>query len=202
MYLIIDTETNGLPDCKDIPYGFYPDYKLLDRYNKARIIQISYMLCNENIEEKELHDFVIKRENFTIDNSEFHGITNEISDNGYDYDVAINNFIETLGKCEYIIAHNINFDVNVIKSELYRRNKLDLIEIIDSKKLICTVKKFKYLVKAKNKINKIKNPSLKELYQFCFNNENDNAHNSKYDVINLHKCIYYISKNYKSFYLK
>ena len=68
MYLIIDTETNGLPDCKDIPYGFYPDYKLLDRYNKARIIQISYMLCNENIEEKELHDFVIKRENFTIDN--------------------------------------------------------------------------------------------------------------------------------------
>ena len=44
-------------------------------------------------------------------------------------------------------------------------------------------------MKAKNKYNRIKDPSLKELYKFAFNKELENAHNSKYDVINLHAAI-------------
>lgn len=190
MYLILDTETNGLPDSSGLSYGVYPDYKDLDKYNNARVIQLSYMICDNNLEEKELVDHIIYAENFEINNSEFHNITNEISKaDGNSFDVVINLFYNKLKNCEKIVAHNINFDIGVIKSELYRRKLYHIIIELEKKELICTVKKFKYVVKAKNKYNKIKDPSLKELYNFAFNRELENAHNSKYDVINLHAAV-------------
>ena len=52
------------------------------------------------------------------------------------------------------------------------------------------IKGYHYLSKwSKNKFNKIKDPSLKELYYHAFNMEIENAHNSKYDVINLQEAI-------------
>ena len=189
MYLFIDTETNGLPNMKNIRYGDYPLYTNIEKYNTARVIQISFMLCDENLKELEMYDYIIKRENFEINNFEFHGITNDISDNGVNFYEAINIFMKTLEKCKYIVAHNTNFDLNVIKSEFYRRNMIEHIKILTNSQDICTVKKFKYIVKAKNKYNKIKDPSLKELYYYAFNKELENAHNSKYDVINLQKAV-------------
>ena len=97
-------------------------------------------------------------------------------------------FYKELKNCSHIIAHNIGFDINVIKSELFRRNLYHIIIELDKKILICSMKKFKNTIKAKFKhnTNKIKDPSLKELYKFAFNKEIENAHNSKFDVINLH----------------
>ena len=81
MALFIDTETNGLPDTKglNLKWGTYPYYKSTNRYNDARIIQFSFMLTDEKFNELELNDFIIKKEDFDINNSNFHGITNEIS---------------------------------------------------------------------------------------------------------------------------
>jgi hypothetical protein len=44
----------------------------------------------------------------------------------------------------------------------------------------------KSIVKATNKYG-IKYPSLAELYKFACKKDIENAHNSKYDVINLHE---------------
>ena len=60
MYLVIDTETNGLPDMRNMKYGDYPLYTDLEKYNTARIIQISFMLCDEKFNEIEMHDYIIK----------------------------------------------------------------------------------------------------------------------------------------------
>jgi DNA polymerase-3 subunit alpha len=195
MYLFIDTETNGLPNMTNIRYGDYPLYTNINKYDTARVIQLSFMLCDKNLNEIEMHDYIIKRENYEINNYEFHNITNEISDKGYDFNYVINILMKTLEKCQYIIAHNINFDINVIRSEFYRRNNIDYIKEINKYKQICTVKQFKYIVNAKNKYDKIKDPSLKELFHFAFNKELECAHNSKYDVINLHKAVKYFYDN-------
>ena len=195
MYLFVDTETNGLPDMTNMKYGEYPLYTTIKKYDNARVIQISFMLCDENLNELEMHDYIIKRENYEINNYIFHNITNEISDNGCDFNLIIKKFIEILDKCQYIVAHNINFDINVIKSELYRRNMVSYLKNINKLNQICTVKKFKNIFNIKNKYNRIKDPSLKELYYHAFSRELENAHNSKYDVINLHKAVKYFFDN-------
>jgi len=203
MYLIIDTETNGLPNSEGLKYCEYPDYNNLEKYNSARIVQFTFMLCDNNLNNLKLHDYIIYANNFNIENSDFHGITNEISKKeGYDFDIIANIFYKELEKCEYIIAHNIGFDINVIKSELYRRELYHIIIELDKKELICSMKTFKYVVKAKNKYNKIKDPNLKELYYYAFGINMENAHNSKYDVINLHNAIKKITNGELNKYLK
>ena len=188
MYMIIDTETNGLPITKK--YCEYPSYNDLEKYDSARIVQFTFMLCDNNLTELNLHDYIIYAESFNINNSEFHNITDEISRNdGYNFNTIADIFYKELKKCNYLIAHNIGFDINVIKSELYRRKLYHIIIELDNKIEICTMKTFKYVVKAKNKFNKIKDPSLKELYEYALKSEMENAHNSKYDVINLHKAV-------------
>lgn len=190
MALFIDTETNGLPDMKDMRWGKYPDFYDLTKYNTARIVQLSFIVTDKQYNNLDLQDYIIKREGFDINNGEFHSITNEISDrDGVDFNEAFLAFYESLKKTDHIIAHNIEFDISVIKSELHRRNLFHIIEEIDKKKLLCTMRHTKNIIKIINKFGKYKYPSLKELYRFCFNKEIENAHNSKYDVINLYDAI-------------
>ena len=190
MALIIDIETIGLPNCGSLPFGENPPYNQLNNYESARMVQISMMLCNENLEQVEMLDFIIKTDQFNIGNSHFHGITNVISsERGISFsDVALI-LSNKLKQVSHIIAHNANFDISIIKSELHRLSLNSIIEEINSKKVLCTMNLTKSIVKATNKYNKIKYPSLSELYKFVFNKNIENAHNSNYDVINLHSSI-------------
>jgi len=197
MSLIIDVETTGLPIRNGLPYGVNPPYEKLNLYDNARIVQISMMLCNENFEQIELKDFIIKADNFSINNSSFHGITNEISES---YGVVFSEVIDViklyLPKISRVVAHNLNFDISILYSELYRLNMHSIIYDLKSKEMICTMKSTKNIVKATNNYG-IKDPSLKELYYFVFNKDIENAHNSKYDVINLHLSIKKLYDNNK-----
>lgn len=190
MALFIDTETTGLPDLKNMNWGKYPLFYDLTKYNSSRIVQLSFIVTDKSFNKIDLQDYIIKREGFSINNSEFHSITDEISDkDGIDFNDAFYAFYESLKKTTHIVAHNIEFDVSVIKSELYRRGLYHIIEEIDKKKLLCTMRHTRNIIKIVNKFGKNKYPSLKELYRYCFDKEIENAHNSKYDVINLYDSI-------------
>ena len=78
MALIIDIETTGLPNRKELKFGEYPLYSDNTKYDNCRIVQISYMLCDNKLEKIEMNDYIIKV-NFNIPNINFHGITNKIS---------------------------------------------------------------------------------------------------------------------------
>ena len=201
MALFIDTETNGLPDMKDMVWGNYPDFHNSNKYDSARIVQLSFIVTDKQYNNLDLQDYIIKREGFDINNSEFHAITNEVSDkDGVDFEEAFLAFYESLKKTDHIIAHNIAFDISVIKSELYRRKLFHIIEEIDKKKLLCTMRHTKNIIKIINKFGKYKYPSLKELYRYCFDKEIENAHNSKYDVINLYDSIKRLYDNKTLYY--
>ena len=189
MALIIDVETTGLPIRTGLKYGEFPPYEKLNLYDSSRVVQITLMLCNENLEQIELKDFIIKADNFSINNSSFHGITNEISQSeGVPFSVIVDVIKLYIPKVSHIMAHNLNFDLSIINSELYRINEISLISELKSKELVCTMKDTKSIVKATNNYG-LKDPSLKELYHHVFNKDMENAHNSKYDVINLHLSI-------------
>jgi len=197
MALIIDTETSGLPDTRNLRWGVYPDYKDLEKYDGARIVQFSILITDTKFKYEDVKDYIIKREGFEITNENFHGISNEISDTvGVDFNtVAVDIFYELLKKTTHIVAHNVGFDVGVIKSELHRRNLQYIIDELDKKTLLCTMKHMKPILKIINQYGNYKNPSLNEIYKYNFKTDVENAHNSLYDVYNLHKVVEHMYKN-------
>jgi DNA polymerase III epsilon subunit-like protein len=189
MALFLDIETNGFPDNKGLAYGEYPMYNILDKYNNARIVQISAMLCNDKFEQITLIDLIIKTNGFTITNSNIHHITNEISEkSGITIHNAITDLYELIKQSSHIFAHNSNFDMNVLKSELYRAGLTNVIDEINKKSIVCTMKHTKNIVKICNSYG-IKDPKLSELYTCVTRKPMIQQHNAKYDVIHLHEAI-------------
>lgn len=180
MALIIDVETTGLPTKHNA--------------NNIRIVQITMMLCNENYEKIKLDDFIIRATDFQIPSfsTSIHGITDEISrKRGVSFSSVSKIIQDYLNQSSCIIAHNINFDVSMLIYELERLGKssLSIIEEINKKKQLCSMKYTKELVNLRDARGSMKSPKLAELYLFVFGKEINNAHNSMYDVLNLHAIV-------------
>jgi len=176
-YIVLDTETTGLP--KKGKLGELPHYSELSKYNEARMIQVCWAVyCNGKLER--LNDYYIKPNNFKIENSHIHGITDEIC---YKQGININQVLLELSKdiqnVEYIIGHNIAFDKHIVYSELYRSKFNDIINLINNKKFICTMQKSISL-----KVDgTLKATKLSKVYKFLFGKEFENQHNAKFDVL-------------------
>lgn len=182
MNLIFDTETSGLFTSKR--KFEYPSHELLENYDTCRIVSICwYVTQNDKIIEQSY--YVIKPDNFKIgqESIDIHGITQEYAENnGVDIRFVLANFHEALKKCSNIVAHNIKFDIHTIKSELFRYGIHPTIELIDSKKHICT------MAKGKEYMNSKKNPKLSELYKFIYKEDLVDAHNAIADTHHCYKC--------------
>jgi DNA polymerase III epsilon subunit-like protein len=131
-------------------------------------------------------DYVIKAEGWTIPNAEFHGISMERSQQeGQEILKVVEEIKTDFLNADVVLAHNAAFDKSVIQSEL-SRNKHELLSTMNWDKFVCTMKLTRGIVKAKNKLGKVKNPTLNELYEHTFWTTMDHAHNSLYDTRNLH----------------
>jgi DNA polymerase III epsilon subunit-like protein len=189
MALFIDTETSGLIRRGRLPFGQNPPYTQLSKYNSARIVQFSFLLCNENFEIIEERDFIIKADGFHIGNSHIHGITNEISaSRGVSFSYVATVLRYYVQQVSHIIAHNANFDISVLLSELHRLHLKSTIAVIQKKKVLCTMKHFMYKIGMVNSYG-IKYPGLADLYRHVMGRPLINPHNSKYDVANLYAVI-------------
>ena len=186
MALVIDTETTGFPDTPS--YGKYFSYEDNSKYNSSRMVQISFMLCNEKLEQVEIKDYIVKVD-CDIKNSNIHGITNEISTTkGVEFLEITVELLDMLKKVSHVIGHNLDFDINIILNELHRIDCFSVIEELKKKTHFCTMKQTKNIVNAKNTYG-IKDPKLEELYDFAIGRKMENSHNSKYDVINTHVAL-------------
>jgi DNA polymerase-3 subunit alpha len=187
MALIFDLETIGFPQKSS---WLSPCYKDIHLYETARIVQVSMMLCDEKWNYIEHKNFIVKRENFTITNSHIHGITNEISDEkGVSFEEVAKEIMQYLVQTSHLVSHNTDFDINVLKSELYRYGLDDILSEINTKYHLCTMKETKFIVKALNINGRFKYPKLSELYEYAMKKPMENAHNAEYDVLNLHEAI-------------
>lgn len=177
MNLIFDTETCGLFN-KDAKYSD------LKEFDKSRLISICWFIIkNDNIIEQAYH--IVKPEGFTIPlkASNIHGITTEnATKNGSSILQVLKLFSESIKRCKNIIGHNINYDYNIMRSELFRFNMLEELKELENKHLICTMEKGKQFM------NISKYPKLSELYKYLYNEEISNAHNALSDVKHTYKC--------------
>ncbi|MDT3740076.1 MAG: 3'-5' exonuclease [Candidatus Kapabacteria bacterium] len=194
MYLFFDVETTGLPKYKNAPVSD------IDAW--PRIVQIAWQLYDINQKLIVEKSYIVKPEGFIIPKRaiEIHGITNEIAQNeGKDLDFVLQSFKKVLLDCEYVIAHNFEFDSGVVRTEFSRKFKKSG---ITNKKSICTMKSTTKFCKLtyNPKYGDYKWPKLSELHMKLFNFEFENSHNSLYDVRATAKCFWELKSKYGFYY--
>ena len=183
--IVLDVETNGLK-------GQY-DAKA-DAYNLhlfPRIVQFSWGLYTETGEQVKVKDYIIKPNGWGLKGSEKnHGITYERAvAEGVDIEAVLAEYKHDIENCcSKLVCHNIDFDKEVVMSELYRANmKIE----VPSMKICCTMKETAdYCKLYPMRRGQYKWPKLEELYRKLFGMEMENPHNSYYDVINCAKCYF------------
>tara|TARA_B100000963_G_scaffold202727_1_gene176527 strand:+ start:27684 stop:28328 length:645 start_codon:yes stop_codon:yes gene_type:complete len=174
--LVFDTETTGLPKKRN--------QSLFNTEDWPYIVQISwvvYDVADSSI--VSINDYVIRLpNNITIpeDSINIHGITNEMMlEKGENIKKILRMFLMDCANCNLIVAHNIQFDENIIAVETIRNYGTNVLSQINTRRY-CTmkrsIKRFKKYVK------------LEFLHKTLFNQNLRNLHNSLNDVYVCLRC--------------
>ena len=215
--LFFDTETTGLSKTRELSYA------VLDKW--PYIVQFSYLIYddqNNNNNLIKIRDHIMKLPaTFQMDqeNIQIHGITNEISQKkGIHFENIIEEVVKDFQSVDLIVAHNLEFDLNLLKIEMMRKilnyrlidsftfpmktrskNKnekmfysfLDLLKI--NKNYFCTMQESVDLcnIKKMNSMGEyLKFPKLCELHFKLFQCEAKHLHNSLNDILICMRCFY------------
>jgi DNA-directed DNA polymerase III (polc) len=174
MYLIIDTETTGLPDSYNIPISCIDSW--------PRIVQISWQSHDIIGNLIEFKNYIVKPDHYDIPFNAFkiHGITNEKAKKyGVDLNFVLHEFQKSFDKSQCLVGHNLKFDLKVIECEFIRKKK----EISLKKKKILDTKEISTsYCKLPGNGKKFKWPTLSELYQKLFEEKITGLHNAGNDV--------------------
>ena len=175
MYLILDTETNGLPQTPG--WNKYYSPKALKYYDNARVVQITAKLGDEIL------DMYIKPDGFDIENADIHGVTQDLANaKGIPFKEAGEKLNSMIQKSHMIVGHNIKFDIAVLLSEAHRHDMEDLYRRLLNKTFKDTmdIARFKFRKQMK----------LDVLYFHLFQQERieEQKHNSLYDVLDTERC--------------
>lgn len=185
MYLFFDTETTGLPK----------NWKAAidDFDNWPRLVQLAYVLYDENGIIISSGDYTIKPKGFTIPEgaAKVHGISTEKANQiGEDLKTVLQKFQNVIDQAQFLVAHNMNYDEKIMGAEFLRNN---LPNGMDSKPKICTMQGSKDFCAIEGQFG-YKLPSLAELYFKLFNSEFEGAHNALADITATAKCFWELKK--------
>ncbi len=159
-FLVLDTETTGLLP-KESMDNADPD-------TFPRVIQLAWLLFDEEGRLIEKNNcYIIQSQPIPPHSTLIHGINDTaVIQKGEQPYAVWNDFIRALENCDFLIAHNLDFDVPVIESELGR---LQIHNPFAGKRKLCTMKLGKELCRIPSEDgNGYRYPSLEELYNVCF----------------------------------
>lgn len=180
MYLIFDTETTGLPQNFSAP--------LTDFDNWPRCVQLAWQLHDHSGKLLSRGDYIIRPDGFTIPfNAEkVHGISTERAhEEGVPLGEAMDAFSSDLSKAEFIIGHNLEFDLNIMGSEYLRTGRKNPLK---DKIHVDTKDDATHYCKLPGGRGKYKWPTLGELHEKLFEIGFDEAHNAAADVNATARC--------------
>ena len=181
MFLIFDTETTGLPKRWDLP--------LSDGENWPRCVQIAWQIHDSKGELIAHKDYLIQPEGFTIPyNAEkIHGIsTKRALEQGVDLIFVLKEFNKAISQSNFIVGHNISFDINIMGAEFFRAQ----IEttLMDEKTIDTKEEGTDFCAIPGGRGGKFKWPTLTELHSKLFNQGFNEAHNASADVEATTRC--------------
>lgn len=185
MYLFFDTETTGLPKRWNAP--------VTDVDNWPRLVQLAWIVYNDQGQVMKTRDVMIRPEGFTIpfEASRVHGITTAIAlEKGCPIQDVMEEFAEQVDMAYALVGHNINFDECVVGAEFER---LRMMTSLFLKPKYCTMKSATDYCKLPAKKG-FKAPRLSELHQVLFGTDFDHAHNALADVEATARCFWELKK--------
>lgn len=200
--LVFDTETTGLPE-KDA---------IIFQHNKwPHIIQLSYILYDTQKHIFDYYNYYISIDDsiiITPESFNIHKLTREfLNTNGVSITTALTQFNLDLNTADIIVGHNISFDKKIVLVECYRNKIEQKFTYMDNNNIkikkteFCTMKNGKSFCNIV-RINKLqqqylKTPSLKELFNKCFPDEElpCNLHDAFIDILITFRCYYKLISN-------
>lgn len=181
--LFFDTETTGLPKNWSSPMS--------DLDNWPRVIQLAASSYREDGEKIDSFELLIKPNGWEVPNEKFwidNGFSNNTSiKHGIPIKEALSIFSDHHDTCDFLVAHNMSYDYNVLGAEMIRSN----ISCVKRLNKICTKEIGAEFCKIPNKFNNgFKWPSLSELHKALFNEDIEDSHKALIDVESTAKCFF------------
>ncbi len=154
-----------------------------------QLTQLSYMLVDKSHKIISKHDLIVNPEGkYSVKTPKSTFDDNYAKKHGHKIEYVLNEFFKVLLNAKLLVAHNIKFDIDVLKREYSKICNMTAVKILDNIDVYDTMTESKSIIKALNKNGSLKYPSLSEFYTFfCLKQMDPNkAHNALYDI----ECLY------------
>lgn len=190
--LFVDTETNGLPLDSTQPGTNFENW--------PRMIQLAFLIADENGQISDEKSILIQPVDFEIPAkiTELTGITQDAAAKGDLIIHALCKLQFALGGTDYLVAHNLDFDIPVIEAEYTRQG----FRFPYENKRICTMKNQSIIdycaipstPEPRYKGMKYKWPKLSVLHEKLFGHGFDGAHDALNDVRAMYRCFFRLTE--------
>lgn len=186
MYFFFDTETTGLP----------LDYRApaTDLDNWPRMVQLAWLLTDENAKELNSAECIIRPDGFKIPLgvSRIHGITTEKAlECGIPLHRALSPVSEAIEEALVLVAHNMQFDEKILGAEFLRSGYPDPLV---NKKRYCTMLSTTEFCRLPGRQSGYKWPKLQELHHVLFQEPFFGAHDALTDVRACARCFFELKR--------
>jgi DNA polymerase-3 subunit epsilon len=181
MYFFFDTETTGIPQNYKAPAS--------DLSNWPRLVQIAWLITDENANELTSAEYIVKPKGFAIPEgaAKVHGITTEFAtQNGVDLSDVLSETTKEIDNASVLFAHNMSFDEKILGAELLRSGYPNIVE---AKRRRCTMQESTDYCRLPGRYG-YKWPTLQELHSKLFNESFSGAHQALVDVRACAKCYF------------
>jgi DNA polymerase III epsilon subunit-like protein len=174
LFLVIDTETNGLP----------PDFRAAysNVSNWPRMVQLAWGLYDSRGTRVGRNVCIVKPDGFRISDVSVHGISQERANReGLPINDAVQPLLDVVSRHRpVLVAHNVSFDFNVVACELYR---LGLHHDFVRLTRLCTMESStNYCRLPSRRAGSYKWPSLVEMHKHLFGSALDSHHDAGADM--------------------
>jgi DNA polymerase III epsilon subunit-like protein len=176
--MVMDTETNGLNDTKDV-------------------LQIAWVIFNSDNEIIKKVSIYVKNRKNKPDAFEINKISDEVlEEQGILFYDVIKCFVDDLNTCDTVIGHNVLFDTKAINKNIERynipienNNGIIITDIFKEKNIVCTLKLYKkYLEPIEKNYEKPISKKLVDMFKSFFGHDFENAHDALGDVLATFEC--------------
>jgi hypothetical protein len=180
MYLIFDV--SGIDKPKDWKAPFS------DTFAWPRMIHISWIILDKDLNPVDDYDQIIIPEGFSFNESiekRCRIDQEDIDTKGAELTAVLEAFDKSLQQADYVIAHNLNFNENVLAAEYLRKG---MSHSLFQKERFCLMHESTFFCKLPSKTGGYKWPTLSELHSIIFKKAYAPPNNSRADVIAATRC--------------